>query len=101
MDVVHVNFSTAFDKIPRGRLIQKMKILGIHGHLVWNQNGHTHRRKRVSFWLESLTSGFLQGSVVGLLLFAIYINDLEANVDGLVSVWIVVETKIIVDLRGF
>eukprot|EP00061_Rhincodon_typus_P015954 g43910.t1 len=39
VDVVYVNFSKAFDKIPPGRLIQKIKMHGIHSDLAtWIQN---------------------------------------------------------------
>jgi len=45
VDVVYMDFSKAFDKVPHGRLIQKGKSYVIRGELVrWIQNwlGHRH-----------------------------------------------------------
>ena len=43
-----MNFSKAFDKVPHGRLVQKVKSHGISGDLArWIQNWLGHRRERV------------------------------------------------------
>eukprot|EP00061_Rhincodon_typus_P010363 g34598.t1 len=48
VDVVYIDFSKAFDKVPHGRLIQKMKMHRIHGDLAaCIQNWLAHRRQRV------------------------------------------------------
>ncbi|XP_059824288.1 uncharacterized protein LOC132393277 [Hypanus sabinus] len=45
VEVVHMNFSKAFDKIPYARLIEKVRRHGIQGDLaLWIQNWLAHRR---------------------------------------------------------
>eukprot|EP00061_Rhincodon_typus_P010033 g34001.t1 len=87
MDVVYIDFTKAFDKVPHGRLIQEIKLHGIHGDLaIWIQNLLGHRRQKVvveqcfSDW-KSMTIGVPHGSILRLLLFVIYINDLDENID--------------------
>lgn len=49
MDVVSIDFSRIFDKVPKGMLIQKIKMQGTNNDfVVWIQNRLTHMRRRVS-----------------------------------------------------
>jgi len=85
-DAILVDFQKAFDKVPFDGMLAKAKAHGIGGKLLkWLENWTVDRRQRVvlngvsSSWAKVLSS-VVQGSVLGPILFLMYINDIDIDI---------------------
>ena len=91
--IVFGDISKAFDRVWHLGLIHKLKMAGITGDLnMWLENYLSNKEQRVvingvSSNFGKIEAGVPQGSVLGPILFLVYINDITDNLKAGVSLF--------------
>ena len=87
------DISKAFDRVWHKGLLLKLKSVGLSGSLLgWFQNNLSDRKQRVvlpggsSTWVN-INAGVPLGSILGPLLFLIYINDIVKDINSIIRLF--------------
>lgn len=91
VDILYLDFAKAFDKVQHKRLLSKLEALNIKGEiLAWIKAWLSNRKHRVvlngkqSDWC-AVPCSVPQGSVLGPILFIIYINDIDGCIEDIIA----------------
>ena len=105
IDTLYLDMSKAFDIVNHKSLLLKLQSIGIGGSLLqWFQSYLANREQRVTvhgFTSSNLpvTSGVPQGSILGPVLFSLYVNDLPDAVTSSHVAMFADNTKLIKEIH--
>jgi len=93
IDTVYLDFQKAFDTVPHRRLMNKLYSYGIRGKVQqWIENFLSNRKQHVKIGnamssVAPVISGIPQGSVLGPILFLVFINDMPDAVQSYIKLF--------------
>ena len=93
IDILYLDYAKAFDTVPHQRLIHQVESFGITGKVMqWITAFLSNRKQKVcangaeSTW-STVMSGIPQGSIIGPILFTLFVNDLPQNISSIISMF--------------
>ena len=98
-DVIYFYFKKAFDSVPHNELLFKLKSMGISENLgLWFESYLSNHQQCVKInnkysYLLPVLSGIPQGSILGPLLFLVFVNDIPDYISNSVLYLFADDTK--------